>query len=829
MDKNYDHLVAEAQAQELWAKNNTYSKDNNPGPLYSIDTPPPTVSGSLHIGHIFSYTQTDIIARYKRMSGFSVFYPFGFDDNGLPTERFVEKKNDINAHSMSRTDFINLCLKETLEVEKKFEDLWKRVGLSVDWNLSYSTIDSNTRKISQTSFIELYKKGYVYKKDEPALYCTNCRTTVAQAELDDALKPSSFNDIIFKSGKEDLIISTTRPELLYSVNALFYHPEDKRYQHLKGHTAIVPIYNHHVPILEDIQVDPAKGTGLVMSSTFGDKTDIAWYKKYNLSYRPSIGLDGKWTADTGPLANMRVATARETILKLLKEHNLLVSSKAIMHTVNVHERCKKEIEYLVLNQWFLRLLPFKQEFLNLADSINWYPSFMKARYKNWVENLNWDWCLSRQRFYGIPFPVWHCKQCNIILLADIKDLPVDPQETPYHKACSDCGSNNIVPDTDVMDTWNTSSLTPYICAQLYTKNENVFDPAFQENFMPMSMRPQAHDIIRTWAFYTIIKSWMHNKTIPWKNIIISGHVLSTEKEKISKSRGNTPTEPEALLNLFPADAIRYWTASGNLGYDIAFSDNQLKIGQKLLVKLWNAFRFAYPYLENFEPSENAPANLGHLNQWLLNNVSSCFRNYTRYFELNEFSLALDAVEKFFWNDFCDNYIELVKDQLMNPQNYKAEELNATYWTLYNVGFRILQLYAPFIPHITEILYGLIYKKHEKAESIHQTKFSNLQKISNYKESADTINLVLNVIMQVRKLKTEKQLSLKTEISMLEIYSTDSSLEILKKQEALLKGATKAQVINYVNRDINEPEIAQENEKINAKVVAKLPQQNHDHN
>lgn len=793
MDKNYDHIKAEKDAQELWHAHNVYTTENNPGPLYSIDTPPPTISGSLHIGHIFSYTQTDIIARFKRMSGYSVFYPFGFDDNGLATERFVEKKLNVEAYTMARSEFITLCLRETGLVEKEFEALWRRVGLSVDWSLCYSTIDENTRKISQASFIELYKKGHIYRKDEPALYCTNCRTTVAQAELDDSEKPGTFNSIAFKSDGRDLVIGTTRPELLPSCVALLYHPDDNRYKSLKGKKATVPIFNYEVPILEDTEVDPQKGTGLVMCCTFGDKTDISWFKKFNLPYRPSIGTDGKFLPQTGPLAGMRVPTARKTILELLAAQNLLLEQKPITHAVNVHERCKKEIEYLVLTQWFLKILPYKEHFLKLADEIKWFPSFMKSRYKNWVENISWDWCLSRQRFYGIPFPVWYCKDCGEILLPEEKDLPVDPQETLYKGTCASCKSSTIVPDTDVMDTWNTSSLTPYICTGLYKKNfDGIFDQSQIAEFMPMSMRAQAHDIIRTWAFYTIVKSALHNNIVPWNTIIISGHVLSNEKEKISKSRGNTPLTPESLLEKYPADAIRYWTASGSLGHDIAFSDNQLAIGQKLLVKLWNAFRFAQPYLSDIKNTQIKDEQLTLVNQWILDSISRCYTQYTNYFAQYEFGLALDTIEKFFWHDFCDNYLELIKDQLMNPDKYNPTTVEATRSTLYTVGLRILQLYAPFLPHISETLYATIYGNSIKTKSIHQTRFEAHQKIYSFEQNAFHMHKLLNIIGTVRKLKSEQKISLKTDIASLLIYTQDPELrEIVTAQETLLKGITRA--------------------------------------
>ena len=773
MEKKYDHLQAEAAAQELWHTHNTYSAQNNPGTPFSIDTPPPTVSGALHIGHIFSYTQTDIIARYIRMNGFSVFYPFGFDDNGLATEKFVEKKLEINAHAVKRSEFIALCLKETADVEKQFELLWRKIGLSVDWSACYSTIDERSRYISQLGFIELFKKGYVYRKDEPALYCTNCRTTVAQAELDDTEKASSFNDLIFKAGDEELIVATTRPELLAAVNALFYHPDDERYKHLAGKHALIPYYKREVPILADTAVDPKKGTGLVMSSTFGDKTDVAWFKKFNLAYNPIIGLDGVFTQQAGPLAGMRAFSAREKIVALLEAEGLLRNKRAITHTVNVHERCKKEIEYLILTQWFLSLLPYKQKFIEMGNRVEWYPAFMKSRYTNWVENISWDWCLSRQRFYGIPFPAWHCTNCKQTVLAQPSQLPIDPQETPYTGTCS-CGSSSFAPDTDVMDTWNTSSLTPYICASLKLgKKEDIFTTAVTQNFIPMALRPQAHDIIRTWAFDTIVKAWMHNDTIPWEKIVISGHVLSTDKEKISKSKGNSPLAPESLLSTYPADALRYWTASGSLGYDISFSDNQIGIGQKLLIKLWNAFRFAEPYMNDIPLTP--PDELGLVNEWILHKATVCFKTYTHYFKDNEFSLALSTVENFFWQDFCDNYLEIIKDQLMNPDKHLLTEVAATKWTLSTVGLRILQLYAPFVPHITETIYGLFYKQTVGIPSLHQTKFAAIQTDYNYADSAETMITILTLISQVRRLKSEHQLSLKTELESLAIGGFDEKL------------------------------------------------------
>jgi valyl-tRNA synthetase len=830
METRYEHKAAEEQAQQLWELQKTYAPDNNSGVVYTIDTPPPTVSGSLHVGHIFSYTQTDIIARYKRMQGYSVVYPFGFDDNGLPTERFVEKKTKIRAHEMSRPDFIALCLEQTKEVEEEFKKLWQRMGLSAHWDYCYSTISDSVRRLSQASFLDLLRKGYVYRTNEPALYCTTCRTSVAQAELDEAQIASTFNTIIFKDYQDhELAVATTRPELLFSCVALFFNPTDSRYQYLRGTQVTVPLFGFTVPVLEDAKVIPDKGTGLVMCCTFGDTTDVEWYKKFKLPFKQSIRNDGKFAKGTdipnGPvLEGLKVLEARTVVIEELKKQGLLRDQKPIMHTVNVHERCKNEIEYTVIPQWFIKILDFKKEFLALADQITWYPTFMKARYVNWVENLKWDWCISRQRFYGIPFPVWHCynPDCGALWVAKESQLPIDPQAEESPKdPCEKCKAIGLtctfVPDTDVMDTWNTSALTPYIIAELY-KNEPV---VFGENnssahdVLPLSMRPQAHDIIRTWAFYSITRSWMHDATIPWRDIVISGHILSNQKDKLSKSKGNATLSPEQLLEQYPADVIRYWTASAGLGQDVAFSDSQFKIGQKLITKIWNAFRFLSMHHEGYVHNPRMPESVGTVNEWILHAAGECFVQYTHYFDMNEFSLALDAIERFFWHDFCDNYLELIKDQLFKPEHYPADTLEQTRWTLHQIGVQILQLYAPFIPHVTETIYQELYRKSLETTSLHQTKFVALQLHSEFPQSAQTMQRILSIVASVRKLKSEHALSLKTELATLTLVTDDA--EPLKPLASLISGVTAAQSIVYKAGTLTAAELVQMGDNWDARV------------
>lgn len=790
MEKQYNYRAVEQEKQTWWLDNNTYGLALDHKPLFSIDTPPPTVSGSLHIGHIFSYTHTDIVARYKRMSGYSVFYPFGFDDNGLPTERYVEKKRTIKGHQLPRSEFIAICSEESREAAERFKSLWQRMGISAYWKKTYATISPETQKISQQSFLTLLAKNRVYRAHEVALYCTTCQTSVAQAELHDKESTTTFNEIAFTDAHgNQLFVATTRPELLPSCVALFYNPNDTRYQHLAHTHATVPLYHKTVPIIADKRVQIDKGTGLVMCCTFGDTTDIEWYKEHSLPYIASFNKYGKWLQHTGPLANFKASEARKTALTLLAQENALRSQKTITHAVNTHERCGTDIEYIMLPQWFVKIVDLKDELLDASDVIHWHPMFMKPRYTNWVEHIGWDWCISRQRFYGIPFPVWHCTDCNEIITASPNMLPVDPQATSYGKPCTNCGGSNIVPDTDVMDTWNTSSLTPYICADLFESETNTKLP------MPMSMRPQAHDIIRTWAFYTIIKTKIHDNIIPWDDIVISGHVLSDQKEKISKSKDNGAMDPLNLLEKYPADAIRYWTASGSTGSDVAFSETELRIGTKLITKLWNAFRFIHEHITPTSPV-GTPDTLGVMNEWLLHKLNAVHIQYHESFKQYELNSALNAVETFFWQDFCDNYLELIKDQLFHPELYSTQEVDATRWTLRYVGLHLLQLYAPYLPHITEALYHDIYVPTGTSQSIHQTEYRDYALVHQFPHSELVGKQIITIASCIRKVKTEKQVSLKTALASVTLSCNDELLIPLKNLAQLIKGITQAQTVNF---------------------------------
>ncbi len=564
-----DLKAIETKWRGYWEKEGIYSFDEKTKKkIYSIDTPPPTVSGEMHIGHACSYAQQDFIARYKRMSGYEVFYPFGTDDNGLPTERLVEKKKNVKAKDMPREEFIKLCMNFLKEELPGFIQDWKNIGISCDWKLNYSTINEHCRRIAQWSFLDLYKKGRMQRKDAPAMFCPECKTGVSQVEAQDKEIDSTFNDIVFKVGKDELVIATTRPELLPACVAVFYNPKDTRYLKYKGKKAKVPLFDFEVPIIEDERADIEKGTGIVMCCTFGDQTDMEWQKAHNLPIKTAITETGEMTELAGQYKGLKIKEARRGIIKELKEKGLLKSQKPIKHMVNVHERCGTEIEFIKSKQWFVHYLDLKDEMLKWGAELNWHPEYMKHRYDNWVKGLQWDWLISNQRYFGVAFPVWYCAKCETPILADEKQLPVEPlKDSPLIKACPKCKSKEFIPEKDVLNTWFTSSMTPQIAIQL------VKDKKMQEKLFPMSLRPQAHEIISFWLFNTVVKSRLHFGKNPWKDTAISGFV-TLQGEKMSKSKGNV-VRPREVMERYGADAIRYWAASSKLGEDFVYQEKDV--------------------------------------------------------------------------------------------------------------------------------------------------------------------------------------------------------------------------------------------------------------
>lgn len=758
MEKNYQHEIIEKSMQELWERIKVYrfERDENKE-IYSIDTPPPTVSGSLHIGHIFSYTQAEMIARFKRMQGYNVFYPFGFDDNGLPTERLVEKEENIIAKNLPRSEFIEKCIATTDKYEDEFKELWKSLGFSVDWDLQYKTISPLVQKISQRSFLELVNMKKAYIKESPVLWCTECQTSIAQAELDAKDVDSTFNYISFKADNEELIVATTRPELLYGCVCLFVNPTDERYKSFIGKKAVVPLYNYDIPIIADDKVSLDKGTGVVMCATFGDSTDLEWFEKYNLAYKKVILSNGYIDKEVPFIGNLKVLQARKEIIRLLEENNLLIKTEKITHTVSVHERCGKEIEIIPSKQWYIDILNDKKMFLDAANKINWYPSHMKNRYISWVENLKWDWCISRQRYFGVPFPVWYCENCGEAVFAKYEDLPINPLETQYRGKCS-CGCEKFIPESSVFDTWATSSVTPQINAR-FGESDDI-----SNYLLPISMRTQAHEIIRTWAFYTIVKSLYHTGEIPWKDIMICGFVLAKKGEKISKSKNNSSMEPSELIKTNSADVLRYWAANSKLGTDTFFSLDELKLSKRFITKLWNASKFAISHLQDIDFS-NTPKLLP-VDRWIIERTNKTIKDATAFLNEYEIGLAKHIIDDLFWKDFCDNYVEIVKERLYQPEVHGYEERRSAQYALYYSLFNILKLYAVFTPHITEYIYQEFFKKYEKIESIH---IATWNKFDNIDEEILCFGEELkSAITDMRKYKSENNLSMKTEIECLNI-------------------------------------------------------------
>jgi len=748
MELNFQEI--EKKMQDYWDKNNINGFELEPKKiLFSIDTPPPTVSGRMHLGHALGYSQADVIARYKKMKGFNVFYPFGFDDNGLATERFVEKNANVKATEMNRQEFVELCLKETKKAEELLKEDFKSIGLACDWNLVYRTIDKEARKIAQYSFIDLFEKKRIYLKEAPTMYCTTCKTAIAQAELEDMQKESMFNDLLFElENSEKIIISTTRPELLPACVAIFVNPEDKKNKHLIGKKAKVPLFDYFVEIKADKRVDPNKGTGIVMCCTFGDQTDMEWYNAFNLSLRTAIDLNGRLTKLAGKYAGLTVEEARKKIIEDLKEKGLIVSQKKIIHSVNVHERCKTPIEFLVTKQWFVKYLDLKEYFIKEAEKIEWHPKHMKVRYDNWIKGLQWDWCISRQRFFGVPFPVWYCKKCKNVMLAEKEDLPVDPLNDKPKKACA-CGSKEFEPEKDVLDTWFTSSLTPQINAK-WLSEEKTFKLLY-----PMSLRPQGHDIITLWAFNTIVKGLLHHKKLPWKEIMINGFALDPKGKKMSKSKGNA-IAPQEVIKKYSADMLRYWACSVTLGEDVPYQEKELIAARKFLTKLYNAAKLISMLTKDLEKEKINEKELMPEDKWIQSKLNSLKERVNKQMEAFEFSKSLVEIKDFFWHEFCDYYIEEVKSRAY------SKDANAKI-VLRNVLVETLLLLAPFMPHITDYIYLEMIELKNKKKSIHLESYPETNKKLINENIEKNAEIIKKIISEIRSYKNIKKMPLNKEL------------------------------------------------------------------
>ena len=796
-----------------WVSNNTYAFDKNcdKNSVYAIDTPPPTVSGSLHVGHVFSYTHTDLIARYQRMIGKNVFYPIGWDDNGLPTERRVQnyfgvrcdpslayvpnfeppKEPSDKQIPISRKNFVELCEQLTLEDEKVFESLFQTLGLSIDWNYTYQTIDKRARFVSQKAFLNNLNRGEAYQAEAPTLWDVTFRTAVAQAELEDRERPGAFHKIAFKKEDgSDVFIETTRPELLPSCVALVANPEDDRYKSLFGKTVTTPLFEVEVPVVAHHLADPEKGSGIAMICTFGDLTDVIWWREFNLPTRGLIGWDGKIQNDIpewiktdkaleifSKIIGKTSHTTREILVEELKKSNQLIGEpKPITHAVKFFEKGDKPLEIVTTRQWYIknggRDQNLRKQLLSRGDELSWHPDYMKVRYQNWVEGLNGDWLISRQRFFGVPLPIWYKLDENTnpiyeqVLIPKENQLPIDPQ--------SDCPDgfnesqrnqpNGFMGDPDVMDTWATSSLTPQIAGSWGIDNE-LFNKIF-----PMDLRPQSHEIIRTWLFSTVVRSHLEENSLPWKNTSISGWILDPDRKKMSKSKGNVVT-PIDLLKEYGSDAVRYWAAMGRPGTDTAFDTGQMKIGKRLAVKILNASKFALSLNATLK-KEDVKLEADHA---LLNKLAQVVESATKAFEKYDYTKALEVTETFFWS-FTDDYVELVKERTYGKQG--EESANSAKAALGITIHSLLKLFAPFVPFVSEEVWSWWQKG-----SVHNEAWPKPEEITSNKAiSIENLDLVTKVLAEIRKAKTEKQLSMKADVLELVIEAKSEEIEILKKSE-----------------------------------------------
>jgi len=839
LDLNHPVRVPEKPALEglepkwmrSWDETGVYRFDRRRprSEVYAIDTPPPTVSGSLHVGHVFSYTHTDVVARFQRMRGKAVFYPMGWDDNGLPTERRVQNYFGVRCDpslpydpsfqppdkpgkqpiSVSRPNFVDLCTKLTIEDEKAFEALWRYLGLSVDWDMTYQTIDRRALRVSQISFLRLFHKGLAYQLEAPTLWDVDFRTAVAQAELEDREQPGAYHRIEF--GKADgsgpstelgagkIAIETTRPELIPACVALVAHPDDERYKPLFGTDVVTPLFGVRVPVKAHELADPEKGSGIAMICTFGDITDVVWWRALSLPVRAIIQPNGAlkpiawgsegWESVDVPraqaaydqLANLSAAKARAKIVELLKESGDLVGEpRPITHAVKFFEKGDRPLEIVTSRQWFIKTIQFREALLARARELRWHPAYMQARLENWINGLNGDWCVSRQRFFGVPFPIWYPVLADgsrdyAHPIAPPEDrLPIDPStDAPDgYRADQRDQPGGFSGDPDVMDTWATSSLTPQIAGR-WLEDEDLFSRVF-----PMDVRPQAHDIIRTWLFSTVLRAHLEFDALPWSNAAISGWVLDPDRKKMSKSKGNVVT-PMGLLEEHGADGVRYWAASGRPGTDTAFDTGQMKVGRRLSIKLLNASKFV---LSNPEPRGEVTATV---DRGLLTMVGRLVREATRELDDYNYATVLQRAETLFWF-FCDNYLELVKSRRYGDQGEAGAGSANT--ALLNALSALLRLFAPYLPFVTEEVWSWW-----RPGSIHAAAWPTPEELFDVsggedEQGARTLELAAAVLGEIRKKKSEEQRPLKTAVQRAVVRLPDGDRALLSGCEADLKAA-----------------------------------------
>ncbi|SNZ06532.1 valyl-tRNA synthetase [Natronoarchaeum philippinense] len=775
LDGGYDADAVEPKWQDHWVEAETYAyegdPEQDPNTTYAIDTPPPTVSGSLHMGHLYGHTLQDFAARFQRMYDGDVLFPFGYDDNGIASERLTERDLGIRHQEFERREFQQKCREVCQDYEAAFTDQMQSLGCSIDWDHTYKTIEPRVQRVSQLSFLDLYEKGREYRKKAPAIWCPDCETAISQVEMEDDERGSHFNDIAFDvvgddAPRDEFVISTTRPELIPACVSVFVHPDDEDNQDLVGESARVPIFGHEVPIIADERVDMEKGSGVVMCCTFGDQKDIEWYQAHDLPLRVAIDESATMTDLAGDYEGMSTEEAREAIVEDLEETGDLRDRWEISHAVQVHERCDTPVEYRVSKQWYVEILDHKEEYLDAGREMDWYPEKMFTRYEHWIEGLEWDWLISRQRDSGIPFPVWYCESCDEPVMADKADLPVDPlSDEPPVDACPECGHDEFEAEEDVFDTWATSSLTPLINAGWDWDAEDEAFSMDHPELYPFDLRPQGHDIISFWLFHTIVKCYEHTGEVPFDATLINGHVLDENREKMSKSRGNV-VDPENVMEEYPVDAIRYWAASASVGDDFPFKEQDLVTGEKLLRKLWNASKLVDQLTPDGAVEE--PDELDPIDEWLLARQDAVIGSLTEKLEDYQISKARNELRVFFWNTFCDDYLEIAKQRL------DSEDSQSTAYALQTAHKRFVELFAPLLPHITEEIWQSLYADESTDDdSVHLRDWPTP---SGYDADLASGETALEVIGALRRYKSEHQLALNAELDRVEVYGRIDGFE-----------------------------------------------------
>ncbi len=788
----YDQKAIEKKWQKKWQNDKTYNFDfESKKKPYSIDVPPRYASGPLHAGHAVHYTHIDFAARYKRMRGYNVFFPLCFDVNGIPIEERVERKMNITRKDIDRHEFIKLCSEFAEKNIATMIDQFIRLGESMDSSIYYQTNAEYYRRITQISFIELYNKGRIYKGKFPVNWCPRCMTAMADAEVTYSDRQTKLNTIKFyftKGQSEQLLkyhgikkddkgiyieIATTRPEMLPSCQIVAVHPNDERAPWIVDQTVKVPIFEKEVKIVEDDVVDPEFGSGIVMICTVGDKEDLNWVFKYKLPIDMSIDEEGKMTEICGKYKGMKIEDARKTVIEDLEKLNLLIKKEPLDQNVGVCWRCKTPVEFINAEQWFLKTVDFKKLVLQKSDEMNWFPEFMKIRLEDWVNSLEWDWVISRQRYFATPIPLWECENCNEVVLARIQDCYVDPTiDKPPVEKCPKCGGA-LKGNEDVFDTWMDSSISPLYNTFWYRDNKK-----FKELY-PMSVRPQAHDIIRTWAFYTILRCTLLTDEKPFEDIMMGGFILSEDGTPMHASLGNV-IDPLEVIDEFGTDAFRCYAASCALGEDNPFRKKDVVRGTKLLRKLWNVQSFITNIIKDEKPKET---ELQNIDKWILTKFSKLVNKCTNLMDVFDYSQAMKEVEYFLWHEFADHYLEMIKDSI-----YAKKNIDSIKFTLYTIGLGTLKLFAVFFPHITEEIYKNQYRELEEYKSIHLSTWPSKIIIDEKMEKSG--EFVKKYISQVRSWKSKQGIPLNANINALATYSKKENVSHLKNNDFIIKSTLK---------------------------------------